>query len=84
MKAADIRAYANRDWRRIQELKDETWIELKRRLTPAEVLDLGDDLRRWALTVHPDWPTEEQRREDLAHHTHLANLLHRVPRAPES
>ena len=84
MKAADIRAFANRDWRRIRALKDRYWIERKRSLTPAEALDVGDDLRQWALTVRPDWPSDEERREDLAHHTHLANLLLRVPRAPES
>lgn len=84
MEPADIRAYANRDWQRIQELKDRYWIERKRSLTPGEALDVGDDLRQWALSVRPDWPSLEERREDLAHHSHLANLLLRVPRAPES
>lgn len=84
MEPADIRAYANRDWRHVQELKDRYWIERKQSLTPAEALDLGDDLRQWALSVRPDWPSPQERREDLAHHTDLANLLLRVPRAPES
>jgi hypothetical protein len=83
MKAADIRAFADRDWRGAEELKERYWAARSRQLSPAEALRLGDELRQWAQAVRPDWPSDEERREDLAHHARLADLFRRVHAAAD-
>jgi hypothetical protein len=79
-----VRAFADRDWRRIQEDKERYWAERRQDMTPAEALQIADELRQWVRALRPDWPSEEERREDLAHHTYLAKALGRVPRSTES
>ena len=83
MKAADIRAFADRDWRAVEDLKERYWAARGRQLSPAEALRLGDELRQRAQAVRPDWPSEEDRREDLAHHARLAALFRRVHAAAD-
>ncbi len=52
-----------------------------RSLTPAERIRLGDELRRHALSLHPDWPTDEQRAFDLECHIRLSERLERAAAA---
>jgi len=59
-------------------LERRTWAELKRGMTPGEALALGDELRRHAQKLRPDWPTEEDRRADLAVHIRVSESLRRV------
>lgn len=79
MKPADIRAYAERDWNAVRDLKERYWAEAKKDLTPEQALAIGDDLRRHVQTLRPDWPDAEQHRADLAVHAHVSTLLRRVP-----
>ncbi len=76
MRRADIRAFAHRDWRRVERLKDRYWAESE--LTPSAAIALGDDLRRFARAARPDWPSEEDRGEDLAVHRRVSESLRRV------
>jgi hypothetical protein len=79
MKSADIRAYVERNWNAVRDLKDRYWAEAKRALTPDEALAVGDQLRQHVRTLRPDWPDAGQRRADLAVHARVSALLRRVP-----
>jgi len=46
--------------------------------TPAERLRQGDALRDHIQSIHPDWPTEEQRREDFLTHVRVSEMLRSV------
>lgn len=52
-----------------------------RGLTAAERLRLADELRRHALILHPDWPTEEQRALDVDGHVKLSERFERAAAA---
>ena len=76
MRKEDILAYVNRDWDAIAEHKRRFWAG--RATTVDERLRIADELRRHALSLHPDWPTREQREEDLATHIRVSEALGRV------
>ena len=78
MRREDILAYVNRDWAAIEERKRQWQAELSRRLTPAEALAIGDRLRDYAYSLHPEWPTEQQRREDFEMHVRMSEMFRRV------
>jgi hypothetical protein len=78
MRKEDLVAYAGRDWAAVAALKRRTWAELKRGMTPGDALALADELRRHAQALRPDWPTEEDRRADLAVHARVSESLRRV------
>jgi hypothetical protein len=78
MRKEDFIAFAGRDWAAVAALKRRTWAESKRAMTPSEALAIGDELRRHAQALHPDWPTEEDRRADLAVHVRVSESLRRV------
>lgn len=75
MRAEDIREFASRRWDLVERLKAEFWVEEKARLSPLEALRVVEDLRRLASTLHPDWPTERERAEDLEMHATVARRL---------
>ena len=75
----DILAFARRDWATIAESKTRYWLERKRTLSAAELLAVGDELRRHALAVRPDWPTGAERAADLATHERVTEALRAVP-----
>jgi hypothetical protein len=74
----DIRAYLDRDWKWIARAKDEYWAERKRRLGLGEVLRVMSDLREHARALRPEWPTPEERAEDLQVHERVAEALSKV------
>lgn len=78
MRKEDLIAFAGRDWEAIAALKRSRWAEQKSRMTAAEALAVGDRLREHVKALHPDWPTEEQRRDDLAVHIRVSESLRRV------
>ena len=61
----DLIAFARRDWDAIAALKRRRWTEQKSRMTAAEALSVGDELRHHVSTLR-EWPTDEERQEDLA------------------
>lgn len=73
-----IRAFMARDWQRARDAKDAYWAARIRRLGPVEGIRIADELRRQALTQHPDWPDAASRREDLRRHVRMTELLARV------
>lgn len=60
-----------RDWGLVRRAKEAYW----RSLGPAERLRLCDELRRHALLLHPDWPTEAERTADYEAHVRFCERL---------
>jgi hypothetical protein len=77
----DIRAYVSRDWATVQEQKRRSWAERLARMGPAEGIRLADDMRRYVVSIRPDWPTPGDRAPDLASHIELCALLRRADAA---
>ena len=78
MRREDIIAFASRDWNAIAEHKRRYWTGDD--MSVDEKLRIADELRRYAYELHPDWPTPEQREEDLANHVRVGEALRRVRR----
>lgn len=78
MIAKGIRDYVSRDWRNARDAKDAFWAERIARVGPIEGFRIADELRRQLVGQHPGWPSDEERREDLAAHVRLAELLRRA------
>ncbi len=75
---SDVLAFARRDWRPLADLKSAHWAERKRRYGPDAGFLAGEELRLQARLLHPDWPTEEDRRADLDNHARVAAALRSV------
>ena len=78
MRKEDVIAFARRDWRPIAMLKQRRWAQQKSQMKPAEALRLGDELREHVRAIHEEWPTEVDRRNDLASHVRVSEMLSRV------
>ena len=77
MDARDVRAYASRPWTHAQAAKQRYWeAELRRR--PQAAFEAAQALWAHMRMLRPDWPTEEERRVDLAHHLEVKRALARV------
>jgi hypothetical protein len=76
-----LRAFAQRDRTEVDRLKIEHWARVYREEGEQATLDAGHALYEHARRVRPDFPTERDRAEDLAHHIHLKGLLDRASRA---
>lgn len=77
----DLVRFANRDWGAIADNKARFWAERKRAMSPADAIRLGDDLRRYARGVRPDWPSEADRRVDGETHSRVSEALRAVAHA---
>ena len=78
MRKEDVIAFVQRDWNAIAALKRRRWAEQKSRMTPADALAVGDELRHHVSALRSDWPTDEDRRQDLASHIRISEMLRRV------
>ena len=78
MRKEDLIAFARRDWPRLAAMKDRFWIEQKQRLSPSQALQIGEDLRTSVTSRRGDWPSDEERRSDLASHARVSESLQRV------
>ncbi|MBN1945306.1 MAG: hypothetical protein JW797_06485 [Bradymonadales bacterium] len=78
MDVEEIRAFARRDHDLVENLKRRYWTHRHREVGPAGFFELGSWIYYHARQLNPEYPTEEQRREDLAHHVRLARLLEQV------
>ena len=76
--AADIQRFCARDWRLIERVKADCWVEQKAAASPAAAIQLAAELLQYARTLRPDWPNATQREADLASHIRLAGMLQRV------
>ena len=77
MRDDDLRAYAHRPWSTGEALKGEHWVrELSH--NPLATFDASQALWVHMRQVNPHWPTEAERREDLAHHVALKRAIDRA------
>jgi hypothetical protein len=74
----DLIAFARRDWDAVAALKRRWWAEQKSRMTAEEALNVGDELRHHVSAFRSDWPTDRDRRNDLAAHSRVSEMLRRV------
>jgi len=75
---SDILAFVRRDWSLANDEKTAFWAERKRRIPAAEAVRLGDELRRHARLLRPEWPDAAERAEDLAVHVRVSEALRAV------
>ena len=78
MRREDLVAFARRDWALIDSEKTRFWVHQQRVSTPGQSLALGDELRRYAMTLQPHWPSDADRAEDMAGHERVAKALRRT------
>jgi hypothetical protein len=77
MRDDDLRAYAHRPWSMAETLKQAHWArELS--LNPLATFDASQALWIHMRQINPDWPTEAERQDDLAHHIALKRLIDRA------
>jgi hypothetical protein len=82
--ADDLRAFARQDWAAAARSKEQYWRSFHEQHAPAEGLRIADELRKQVLAQNPGWPSEQERREDLAAHLRLVAIFDRFEarRAP--
>jgi hypothetical protein len=73
-----IREFVRRDWVRVDDAKTANWKEQKRGRSAAELLAIGANLFAYARSLRPDWPSAEDRTEDLAVHLRVSEALRAV------
>jgi len=78
MTREDLVRFAGRDWAAIADDKARYWAERKATMSPSDVLQLGDDLRRHAMVVRPDWPSAADRIADRETHRRVSGALRAV------
>jgi hypothetical protein len=66
------------EWKAAARAKERYWREYKRAHGPAAGILIADELRRQVLAMRPDWPSEEERAEDLAMHLRLIDVIRRA------
>jgi len=78
--ADELRRFAQQDWAAAQRDKELYWRDWKRQHGPAAGIRISDELRKQVLAQKPDWPSEEERREDLATHLRVLEAFEALDR----
>jgi hypothetical protein len=78
MRREDLMAFARRDWQLLAAMKERFWIEQKQRMSASDMLQIGEELRAAVMSRQTDWPSDEERRADLASHERVSESLQRV------
>lgn len=78
MRREDLIAFARRDWTSLASAKDRFWVQQKRQMTASEALHLADALRSSVVSRRADWPSDDERRNDLEMHVRVSESLRRV------
>ena len=73
MTQEQIRAFVTRDWAGLAAAKAFAWQASQR--TAGGDLHTADQLRRYVLTVRPDWPSPDDRADDLRNHIRVSEAL---------
>lgn len=82
MTREDIRRFARRDWTRVADAKNRSWLARKAQGSVDDAIRSADRLRRFALVARPDWPDRAHRAEDLQTHIRVAEALGAVRLRP--
>ncbi len=70
--------FLERDWSLLAAEKERFWARALASADPAEAFRIAEELRQEALLLHPDWPSAEDRLQDLRAHEALAELMTRA------
>lgn len=81
MNPADIRAFVQRDRASVEEEKRAFWVEEYEQRGPAATLEAAAQMFDYARAVRPDFPTDEDMAEDLAHQVAFKQKLMAIARA---
>lgn len=77
-----LRQFARRDWSAIATSKTRQWHTLKASRSAADVLAIADRMRIHAQQIRPEWPTPEQRLDDVRVHQRVGEALRAVVGRP--
>jgi hypothetical protein len=72
---ADVRAWAARDWPAAERAKQEYWARAYAEHGPVVTVTAAQELWQHMRSVRPDWPSDDERAADLAHHVALKQTL---------
>lgn len=78
MHSDDLRAYAGRAWHVLAALEHDHWARELATRGPLATLEASQALWVHMRSVRPDWPTEADRRADLAQHVALKQAIDRA------
>ena len=81
MEPGDVKAYLERGWAAAEALKRAHWASEFARRGPDATIQAAHALWRHMRLLRPDWPSEDQRRADFAHHVELKQRIDRAARA---
>ena len=73
-----MRAFASRDRTSVDALKRDHWASRFREEGAAAAMHVASLLYQHVRRARPDWPTPDDRAEDLTHHVELKRLLART------
>ena len=78
MNRSAVAGFLARDFDASARMKAEHWAAAYAARGPLATLEASDALRAHMRAIRPDWPTEEERENDLAHHVAERRLLERI------
>ena len=79
--ASSVRRFVDRPWELLRAAKRRHWAEEVTARGPEASLRASRALWLHMRRVRPDWPSDADRAEDLAHHLELKGCLDRAARA---
>jgi hypothetical protein len=74
-----FRAFLDRDWSAAIRSEERYLRYCKRKYGVAVAFRLADELRQQVRAARPDWPSAEEREEDLATHLRVIDVIRRIP-----
>lgn len=78
MKREDAEGFLNKGWKELAEFKADYWATVADREGSESLLWAAEQLRIQMKSRWPNWPTDQERAEDFAHHVRLTASLARV------
>ena len=78
MESGDARAYVNRGWSAAEALDQEHWAREFARRGPGATRGASEALWAHMRLLRPDWPSNDERLDDLAHHLALKRAIDRL------
>jgi hypothetical protein len=81
MKPEHLRAYAQRAWHVAEALEQEHWARELAERGPLATFEASQALWQHMRALRPDWPSDDERRQDLADHLALKRLIDRAASA---
>jgi hypothetical protein len=77
-----LRQFARRDWSAVAASKTRHWRTLKTGRSAADVLAIAERMRLHAKQLRPEWPTPQQRLDDVRVHQRVGEALRAVAGRP--